>query len=196
MRKWVTIREIEFVKSHYGEYSVGEIAKMLGCKADRIQGIVSRYNLKVSNSPIFPKNHGQANKFKKGNITNGAFKVGNIPHNKLPDNSIRLKPIGKNLSPVKQIKIEGKWVNYYKWLYSVHFNVPITSSSVVKFKDGNKLNESIDNIEIISKKQFLEEYRKANSEVIKKKISIGQKHYYHTKRKILNEISEYTRNNN
>jgi hypothetical protein len=196
MRKWVTMSELNFVKAHYGKHSAREIAKMLNCKPNRIQGIILRYNLKTSSSPIFPKNHGQINKFKKGNITAGAFKIGNIPHNKLPDNTIRFKSIGKGLEPLKQIKVEGKWVNYYKWLYSTYYNVPITSSSVVKFKDGNKENDNIDNIEIISKKQFLKEYREDNAELIAKKISIGQKHYYHTKKKILDEISKYTFRNN
>jgi hypothetical protein len=195
VRKSVTLQEIKFVREHYGQLSVVEIAALMKCKHRRVAGIIDRYNLKISCSPIFPKSQGQHNKFKKGHaVTNGSFKKENVPHNLSPEYTIRLKNNGHGYEPTKQIKIQGKWVNYYKWKYNEYHHTGIERNSVVVFLDGNKENENIENIQVISRKESLSKIREENKEMISVKMKIGWAHYKR-KKALLNEISKYTTRN-
>ncbi len=100
---------------------------------------------------------GRTGRYEKGNIPHPnarmkspnktSFKQGHRPHNWMPVYSTRVSKDG-----YLEIKTEepGKWEQAHVLLWKAQ-NGKVPKRSCVSFKDGNKTNLSIDNLEIISR---------------------------------------------
>lgn len=121
--------------------------------------------------------------FKKGQIswckgTKGimkanktSFKKGNIPHSKLPVNSIVVKKQTRGDQCRRFIKIAepNKWKPYSHYIWEKHFG-EIPKGYLIHHKDRNALNDNIENLELMSRAEHLAEHRKEHDE-IKKRLS-------------------------
>ena len=105
--------------------------------------------------------HGTITYFKKGNIpwnkgTKGLFKggektyfkKGHTPHNTLPIGSMRIDVDGYMDIKVK----DHKWKLYHRYLWEKE-NGTIPKGYLLVFKDGNKQNVVIENLELITMKE-------------------------------------------
>jgi hypothetical protein len=75
------------------------------------------------------------------------FKKGRKPHNYKPEGSIRVDKDGFTL-----IKVNGKYVLYHRYLW-IQENGKVPEGYVVAFKDGDKSNITLDNLELITKQE-------------------------------------------
>lgn len=151
-----------------------ELAEMFNMKRSTINGIMFRN--KVVKDPIVIKKREEGRRkgeFKKGQIpfnkgqkmpehvykrANGTmFKPGQVPHN--------TKPIGYERIDKKDgfiyIKAADKKPMMLKsrYLWELHHG-PIPKSMVIRYKDGNKLNCTIDNLYITKRGNLMKDNQK------------------------------------
>ena len=162
--KWTDI-ERQYMLDNYHNKPSKEIAKHLNRP---ISGIYAQADkMKLKKSPEYLKEHvhtivtNEATQFKKGHIVwnkgkklgtsfGGVatqFKKGSKPHNWVPEYSTRI-----NADGYKEIKVGKKWPLYHRWLYAENVG-PIKPNEVIRFKNGNKENFSLDNLEKITREE-------------------------------------------
>lgn len=78
------------------------------------------------------------------------FKKGHKPHTTLYDGAIRTrKEYGTNIY-YKYIRVEeGRWDLYHRWLWEQHHG-PIPEGMVIRFIDGDQMNCTIENLEMVT----------------------------------------------
>lgn len=114
-----------------------------------------KHNNKISSglTGYFPKGHVSTNSIKKGQRLSQKteFKKGEKSWNYMPVGSERI-----NTDGYKDIKIAdpNKWRAKHILLWEQH-NGPIPKGYKLIFLDGNKLNISLDNIELVSNAEML-----------------------------------------
>lgn len=102
----------------------------------------------------FPKGHVPWNKGKKGVATGGhetRFKAGMLPHNHVP--------VGTEVPDadgyIKRKIAEPKtWVYVHRYEWECAFG-PIPKTHALTFKDGDKTNVSLDNLELRTKREVM-----------------------------------------
>ena len=150
---------IDKIKEMYPNTSNREIAERLGLTLNQVIYQASKNKLKKSPEYIesyykklgsmdahqFKKGQTAWNKGTKGIMNNGEqtrFKKGQQPHN--------VKPIGY-ISKSKSfltIKTENGFKQLHRWIWEQHYG-EVPAKKFVTFKDGNKRNFAIDNLELI-----------------------------------------------
>ena len=155
-----TAEEIALVKQN-GSKNRAEIRSLLckrfGAKTYytvlSISGLCKRNGWKAADNGCFkPGNIPHPNAGAKG-PTKTSFKPGNAAPNKRPIGSTRVTRDG-----FTEIKIADPniWDHAQRVLWREHFG-DIPDGYVVAFKDGNKRNISIDNLELVSRAQLIRE---------------------------------------
>ena len=175
-RKW-TNEEIEYVKQNYSDKYTKEIAAAINRSERAVYQ--AAINLNVRKSPEFIKISlereaeklkvlGAASRFKPGNISHNKgqkmskelyervkvsmFKKGNEPHNMKYDGHERLDPKDGYI----YIRIsKGKYVLKHRLIWEQH-NGPIPKGNIIIFKDKNKYNLNIDNLQMITKRENMQ----------------------------------------
>lgn len=105
-------------------------------------------------------------RFKKGEKHGRPFEEGHVPEHSLPLYSIRLrKRKKKDEYPRRYIKISEKPVQWiilalYNWQL---VNGEIPRGYVLNYKDGDTFNDEIDNLEILTKKEWCDKHVGYNS---------------------------------
>lgn len=151
-----------------------ELAEMFNIKRSTINGIMFRN--KVVKDPIVIK------KREEGRMK-GAYKKGHIPFNKgqkMPEhvyervNGTMFKPgqVPHNVKPIGYERIDKKDGFIYikaadkkpmmlksRYLWELHHG-PIPKSMVIRYKDGNKLNCTIDNLYITKRGHLMKDNQK------------------------------------
>jgi hypothetical protein len=162
-RKW-TETEIKTLIELYPNTSTKKLCKSLKRKINGVYGQV--YKLGLKKSPEYLKEHvytiqpnketqfvkGQKawNKGMKGLMIGGSatqFPKGHKPHNWKPEGSIRT-----NVDGYKEIKVGKKYVLLHRHIY-VNEIGEIQNDEVIRFKDGNKTNLDLNNLEKISREE-------------------------------------------
>lgn len=157
--------EKELLKQHYADSNIHELMQMLN-KSDRkiynqarnlglkksveyeekrrIQDIK---NLRKNTTKRFQKGQTPWNKGIKGSIPKNvtSFKKGNLPHNTRKEGETRLDKEGYVLVKVAH----KKWIRKHRLIWEqAHGEIP--KGYVIRIKDGNKENYSLDNMELIT----------------------------------------------
>jgi Mor family transcriptional regulator len=163
-RKW-TENEIKTLIELYPNTSTKELCKSLKRKINAVYGQV--YKLGLKKSPEYLKEHVytiQPNKetqFVKGHkawnkgVKLGSdfggqatrFPKGHKPHNWKPEGSIRT-----NADGYQEIKVGKKYLLLHRHLYTTHIG-EVNTDEVIRFKDGNKTNFDLSNLEKISREE-------------------------------------------
>ncbi|MEP7197239.1 MAG: HNH endonuclease signature motif containing protein [Saprospiraceae bacterium] len=175
-RKFWTEEENKYMRKYFPHYYTDEIAKVL--KRSYSSVAAQAYVLKLNKSEkllnIQAKHtvqklleSGIKSRFQKGCISHNKgkkmaedvkdkirptmFKIGNTPHNNTFDGSERIDDEGYSLIRVKS----GCFILKHRliWLLS---HGPIPEGNLIVFKDGNKQNLNINNLEMISSKENME----------------------------------------
>jgi hypothetical protein len=133
---------------------------------------------------------GKAHRFKKGNIPQNKgkkmpenmyekckatmFKKGNRPSNWKPDGTINERDgyLYYKLS-------DSNWILYHHKIWK-DANGPVPKGSVIRFKDGNRMNCILDNLELVSmvdnmKKNTIHRFPEEIQQVIKLKSKLNRK---------------------
>jgi len=196
--RW-TQKEIDTLIELYPHTSTKEVCKLLDRKISAVYGQVCKmqlkkspeylkqhvYTIKPSVQHQFVKGHKVWNKgVKLGSDWGGKetrFPKGHKPHNWKPEGSIRI-----NVDGYQEIKVGNKYVLLHRHIY-VNEIGEIQNDEVIRFKDGNKSNLDLNNLEKISR----EEHAIRNSvhnlpeqlkEVVKLKTTITKLITEHAKR--------------
>jgi hypothetical protein len=160
--KW-TDTERQYMLDNYHNKPTKEIAKHLNRP---ISGIYAQADkMKLKKCPEYLKanvyiitNPSVRHQFKKGQLAwnkgmkglqiggvHTQFSKGSKPHNWVEDGSERIDKDGYAM-----IKVNGKFILKHRHIYEQHFG-KIPKGLVVRFKDGNKENFSLDNLEKITR---------------------------------------------
>jgi len=157
--------EKELLKQHYADSTIHELMQMLNKTASSIYSQAYLNNLKKSveyeekrriqdienirknTKKRFQKGQTPWNKGIKGSIPNNvtSFKKGNLPHNTRNEGETRLDKEGYLLVKIAH----KKWIRKHRLIWEqAHGEIP--KGYVLRIKDGNKENYSLDNMELIT----------------------------------------------
>jgi Mor family transcriptional regulator len=163
-KRW-TQKDIDTLTELYPNTSTKELCKLLDRKISGVYGQVCKMQLKKSPEYLkehvhtikpsvqhqFAKGHKVWNKgVKLGEDFGGKatqFPKGHKPHNWKPEGSIRT-----NVDGYKEIKVGKKYVLLHRHIYVSEIG-EIQNDEVIRFKDGNKSNLDLNNLEKISREE-------------------------------------------
>lgn len=162
-KKNITKKEVRFVINNYKYYGIRDLADKMGCSFSWLRREMLKIK-EVDQSII--KARTEATRFKKGNASYRTKKEGTIKV---------WKKSGKRSKRVMMKNTEGKWVCYAKHVYEKQ-NGKIPKGYVLRFKDGNQENCSIDNLKIITRIESVLEnsINKFDKELIPPMVMIAQ----------------------
>lgn len=166
MRKYWTEEETEELIKNYSDVLTIELAKRFNCDAKQIYNKAKRLNL--HKSPAYLKKYGGQfiysnvatqfkkgqpawNKGKKGLQIGGVktqFKLGRLPHN--------TKPIGfRSYRDGYLVEKTASGFEFVHKLLWIEHNGPIPPGMFVVFKDRNRANICIENLEVITRVEHI-----------------------------------------
>lgn len=164
--KLLDARQIKYLEKHYPKYTRTEITNALNIKfgtSFTVQQIISfckNHKIKSGRTGFFTKGHTPTNKGTKGLMPNSStsFKKGSIPPNRKPlgherictkDGYIWIKVAGTNPYTGHQ----GRYVQKHRLIWQQkHGEIP--RNKVLNFIDGNKLNCTLENLELITRAEL------------------------------------------
>ena len=171
-RLW-TQEEINILFELYSDHETRKVAEKLGRSISSVSNAAFKFNLKKSadfmSSDIsgrnnlkksychrFVKGHATWNKGMKGLQIGGIstrFKPGNLPHCHKPVGSTR-----KDKDGYTEIKTQepNKWELMHRLVWETENGCKVPKGHIIRFKDGNKENFDIDNLELISRRTGME----------------------------------------
>lgn len=161
--------EIEFLKNNYENTLTSELAVMLGKNLKAVYSMAQ--SLKIRKSQAFIKSFGStlaqhpaalANRIQAGNVPHNKdkkmpehirnkvlhtfFKQGHLPHNTKSDGALSKRSDGYWWTRVGL----ADWKQMHRVVWE-QANGPLQPNEVVRFKDGNKDNYQLDNLELTTK---------------------------------------------
>lgn len=150
-----------FVRQNYTMHTNHQLAKLAGISESSIHDIRKEAGLTKANSGTFPKGNRPWNFRTKGlglyksppGMKRTQFKKGQLPGNTLHDGAITTRldhPKDRKGRPYKWIRISvGKWIHYHRWKW-MQKNGPVPAKHMVVFRDGDTMNCSLRNLELIT----------------------------------------------
>jgi hypothetical protein len=153
-RNW-TPEEIEQLRRLYKKFNFRICASLMGIEPEKIKAALKNYKINSGRNGRFEKKYIPWNKNKKGLKLGGEitqFKPGHLPFNTKYNGCISTRH-DKSGRKYKYIRIsKGKWILYHRYLYEEH-NGKIPGNMIVVFRDKNSLNCSVENLELITRKE-------------------------------------------
>jgi hypothetical protein len=174
-KRFWTSEEKEVLIKHYADLQMEDLLRLINRTESQIYNMAFKLKLQKSEAYLIEKRKkegetlkrvGVKNRFKKGHNPANAgktgvrvspkseFKKGHLPQNTLHDGAIRIRndrntKTGR-VTPYKYIRIaKAKWVLYQRHLWEQH-NGPIPKGHMIRFRDGDTMNCTIENLECIS----------------------------------------------
>jgi len=152
----------------YPNHSAIQIAKIMDLTVYQIKNRARKLGLHKENFTIFKKGHIPANKGKKMDdklkkrLAHTFFKKGDLPATTSEIGTISLTEDG-----YYRVKIANpnKWDYLHRMIWKEHHKEPIKRSEIIIFKDGNKNNIIIDNLEKISRKEHIDRMRDTDKHI-------------------------------
>lgn len=180
-KKW-SQNDVDILIDMYPNYNCGQIAE----KLERTTIAVSSkaYYLKLKKPDNWNDNP-NAKRFTKGHLTNKEkpphnkgkkitewlsadkieklketqFKKGHKPKHTEPVGTIALRGQSKDAKPYQWIKVsENEWIPLHHKIW-IKANGDIPDDHIIIFKDGDRYNVNIDNLQMISKTEHIERNR-------------------------------------
>lgn len=171
MQKIWNKKQTDYLIAHYASTNTKKIATKLGFTVFQVYHKVKQLNLKKDKEFIkneskanyvgstlqkkyqFPKGHKPYNTGTKGLVkpNKGCFKKGNEPHNCLYDGAERIDTEGYTFVRLSK----ANWILKQRLIYEKHYGY-IPEGMVIIFKDGNKQNFDIDNLEAITREENMQ----------------------------------------
>lgn len=177
-RQFWTAEQIDTLRARYPHEKTAKLAAELGVSIGRVYDKAAELSLKKTpeyyaspdacrlraenNKGVafrFPKGHVPANKGKKGISYPGTeatqFKKGQRPHTWQPIGSERISKDGYLQRKITDSGYPPRdWVGVHILLWREHHG-EVPKNHVVAFKDGNKQNLTINNLECVSKREIM-----------------------------------------
>ena len=173
MRKKWTEEDDNILRQIYPDIPTQEVAEKFGCTKEKIHRRAARLGIKKSEafykSPASGRLTGkEGNFFQKGHkpwctgmkgirLTDGSnfFKHGHKPHHQKPIGSIVVSNRGFIFKKIDETGIRKKdWAFLHVLVWEEH-NGHVPENHLVIFKDGDKSNVVIGNLECISRKEHM-----------------------------------------
>lgn len=164
MRKLWNDESERYLIEHYADLTNVEIGKILGMTESSIAAKANK--LKLLKSEAFKRKYREKSTWKKGQVSwnkgmkglkfagseKGHFKKGHLPHNTKGDDAttVRKDNQGK-LHEFVKISL-GVWKPKRLVVWEQH-NGPVKKGMCIWVKDGDTMNTSIDNLELITRKE-------------------------------------------
>jgi hypothetical protein len=114
-------------------------------QAERLKVDGAKFRFKKDQTPINKGKKMAPEVYEK--IRHTMFKKGSIPGNFRTDGSERISKDG-----YLEIKVNGRWIYKHRYIWK-QLNGAINKTDVVRFKDKNPLNCTIENLELVSQKE-------------------------------------------
>lgn len=163
--------EDTYLRIHFHHQTGAEMARHLNRSQGSVSGRCKLIGLKLSDAERkarleiglkkgwaleetrFKKGQQSWNKGTKGvcKANAGSFKKGNKPHNAKPVGTIVIDGYAK-----LKIAEPGVWMSLHQHIYQQHHG-PIPANSFVHFKDGNRSNFDINNLELFDRVQNMKQ---------------------------------------
>lgn len=147
-----TIRELTLLKtlSNKIDITTKDAAKQLVVPHFAVKNACHKYGISFYRKSVFKKGMRPWNKGRKHDVGHGTrFKKGNLPHNTKHDGAIRIQP-DKSGRNYKYIRIgKANWIPLHRYIWTQVYGDPGTN--VIRFKDGDTMNCSIENLDMISR---------------------------------------------
>lgn len=192
-----TAAEMEYLKANYANVSNIELAKHFGIEVHFITGFATKHGLKKSKSFMQSLvsdrfvDGGKKTRFKTGQQTwnkgldiksylspeslekmaKSHFKKGHVPHNHLPLFSERISKGGYVEIKVTEGVSKNNYMFKHRWLWEQQHG-PVPKGKTVVFKNGNPMDFSLDNLELIDRKELLSRNRLVDSAILKHNLGI------------------------
>lgn len=155
----LTEEDKTFIREYYHQLTIEQLAIVSGRGESSILKVIKKLGLKKPNAGCYRKGMRPANFRKKspglaiGRMAETQFKKGGLPGNTLHDGAITLRldhAKSRKGRPYKWIRVaKGKWELLHRHVWAQQ-NGPVPAKHVVTFKDGDTMNCSIDNLELIT----------------------------------------------
>lgn len=157
-----TDEQFEFIKNNVTGTKSDELTKMfnnhfgLSLKPSQIRTFMKNHKFKNGIDTRFKKGQIPFNKGKKGigGWEPTQFKKGNIPHNRKAIGTERINDEGYVDVKIQDGQGHKNWKPKHQIIWEEK-NGPVPKGHVIIFADRNKLNLDIDNLILISRKQFI-----------------------------------------
>lgn len=160
-----TKAEDKILRKHFKKMLYPEIAKMMGFTESQVANRINSLGIRLSGEEF--ERRKKIHQFKKGQISWSkglklpgrknvtTFVKGHRPKNTLYDGAIVLRKRSRKNGDYLFIRISKmNWMLLHNYLWIKNYG-PIPKGMVVRFKDGNHLNCSIKNLELITRKENL-----------------------------------------
>lgn len=172
-------QEDKFLEDNYLQFGYHELSRRMGrskygiVNRLRLLGLKVPANIMVTRRNLFPKGHVPFNKGIKGVHSSPAteFKKGNLPANTLYDGCITIRTDHKDRTgrQYKWIRVSlGKWLQYHLYLWE-KANGKVPPGYTLRFKNKNSLDVRLNNLEIISRAQQVQDNTNHEKSAIKMK---------------------------
>lgn len=159
--------QLDFLRDNFRTVSYPFIASHIGKNPNTVTGMAFKLGLRRTaeeqkvidekyNTGCFKKGSVPPNKGVKGISYEGMvatqFKKGQLPANTLADGVITIRNDNRGI-PQKHIRVSlKKWEYLSRWTWVQHFG-PVPKNHIVAFKDKDTLNCSLDNLELITRRE-------------------------------------------
>lgn len=171
----LTPENIKEIEKRYSNTNTVELAKAMGVSIHSIYRYANKLGIKKSKEYLkesggwikprtipknaFPKGNKPWNTGTKGltKANSGSFKKGQTPHNSLADwqEIITTDKCGKQYVKIKLPDIK-RAVFKHVWVWETHHKKKVPKGLLVRFKDNNTFNITIENLVCISKKENMQ----------------------------------------
>lgn len=162
-----TATEIEFIKQRYSEITVKQLVDELNIRfktntsANQLKAFLTNHKIHSGRTGRFEKGRKSWNKGTKGltSANKTSFKKGSNPANQKPFGHERIcSKDGFILMKVDMVNpytgFRGHYVHKHRYVWEQHNGV-IPKGHIIRFKDGDKMNCEIGNLEMVTKAENL-----------------------------------------
>jgi hypothetical protein len=159
----ITAKQVSFILKNFEKMNNKDLASSLGLKASQVRSVYRRNGLKrIAGNGRFEKGHVPANKGVKMSKSQydackkTMFKKGSTPVNHKPVGSERVDKDGYTVIKTKE---PSTWELKHRVVWLKH-NPPLKNGEIVTFKNGDKSDISLSNLQIKCRIQNMHENSK------------------------------------